>query len=57
MARLISASLSPNPYKLKRDAAYFPLNARAIDLKHSSNHLSTRLDAALAADYLSGDSS
>ncbi len=57
MARLLSASLSPNPYELKRDAAYFPLNARTIHLNHSSNHLSARLDATSAGDYLSTDSS
>ncbi len=57
MARLLSASLSPNPCELKRDAAYFPLNARTIGLNHSSNHLSARLDATSAGDYLSTDSS
>ncbi len=57
MARSLSASLSPNPCKLKRDAAYFPLNARTIGLNHSSDFLNARLDAASAGDYLSTDSS
>jgi hypothetical protein len=57
MARSLSASLSPNPCKLKRDAAYFSLNARTIELKHSSERVSAHLDAASVGDYLSGDSS